>query len=158
MVGFRTLERLAGIDDQGAGKHHLSQAEGGTQGKTLEDDHLQVAELETLTIKIIEKTYQGANGDDGSHADLITTVVLYQKGYKHAQRKESEAERGHGDASLYGREFLFHQEPVGQRGHQQIDRHRQQEVGDGHQPEVAMPEADMDRRALGIHFKWRIGN
>ena len=102
MVGLCALERLTGVDDEGAGEHHLGQAKGGTKGKALEDDQLQIAELEPLAIEVIQESYKGGNGDDGYHADLITTVVLYQERYEHAQRKESEAEGGHRNARLYG--------------------------------------------------------
>ena len=102
MVGLCALERLTGVDDQCAGEHHLGQAKDGTKDKALEDDQLKIAELELLAIEVIQQTYQGANGDDGCDADLITTVMLYQERYEHAQRKESEAEGGHRNARLYG--------------------------------------------------------
>ena len=46
VVGLCALERLTGVDDEGAGEHHLGQAKGGTKGKALDDDQLQIAELE----------------------------------------------------------------------------------------------------------------
>ena len=154
VVGLRALERLTGVDDQRAGQDHLSQSERGPEGQTLQQDSRESAERRLLVVKIIEGTQREPHQQDGPDTGDIAPVVLHEKRGQAAQQEQACAEGRHRQSRLHGTEVLGLHQPARQHGNQDADRRREQQVRDGHQPEVAVPEVDMYGRILGVHSSW----
>ena len=82
---------------------------------------------------------------------MIAPEMLNEERYEQAEGEEADTKGGHRQSYLERREMLHLHQPSGHRGHQHVDCCRQQRVGDGHQPDVTMPETDMYGGILGIH-------
>ena len=102
-------------------------------------------------LDIIENGDAGCHANDGPDAHMIAAIALDEPGTEGTEEEESGGKDTHGQSHLEGREVLLLSQPDRQRGNEHIHRHRQEHVADGQQPEVAVPETDVNRGVLRIH-------
>lgn len=152
MIGLSALEGLTSVDDKRTRQDHLCKAEQGAQKQALQQEQCKDVLLTVISLNIEQQTDTGYHTGNGPDADQITPVVLNQKRREHPEKEKTDAKGAERDTRLIKAQPLTLHHPYRQDRYQDIDRHRQQEIGNGHAPEIVVPEPDVYGRVLSIHF------
>ena len=152
MIGLSPLEGLTSVDNKRARQDHLRKAKHGAQKQPLQQEQRKDVFLTIVHLNIQQQTDTGNQTCNGPDADHIPPVVLNQERREYAEKEKTDAKGTERYARLKKVQPLTLHHPYRQDRYQDIDRHRQQEIGNGHAPEIVVPEPDVYGRVLSIHF------
>ena len=152
MIGLSPLEGLTSVYYKRTRQDHLRKAKQGAQKQPLQQEQCKDILLTIILLDIEQQADTGNQTCNGPDADHIPPVVLNQERREYAEKEKTDTKGAESNARLKRVQSLTLHHPYRQYRYQDIDRHRQQEIGNGHAPEIVVPQANVYGRVLRIHF------